>query len=79
MHVLRLSVLTVLLLGLSALMMGSVARALRTGAVTLRGGRRCRRSTRPMCFWASIFVTIAAVGVLFMAWLYAIFLERSSA
>ena len=79
MHELRLVVLTVLLAGLSILLVRSVARSLRTGTVTLRGGLKCRRSSTPICFWSSIIVTLAAVGVLLWAWLYAIFLQRSFA
>ena len=78
MHAVRLVFLTVLLMGLNVLMACSVARSLRTGTVALRGNRKCHRSTRPICFWASIIVTIAAAGVLTAAWVWAMYLQLSS-
>jgi hypothetical protein len=79
MHAVRLLVLTVLLLGLAALMVRSVARSLRTGTVTLRGGMTCHRSTKPLCFWASMIVTVAAVGAFVLAWVYVMLLQQPSA
>ena len=76
---LRLLALTVLLLGMAALMARSVARSLRTGTVTLRGGMTCRRSATPLCFWASLAVTGVAVGAFVVAWVYVIFLQERSA
>lgn len=78
MHVLRLVVLSVILLGLAALMTRSVARALRTGTVTLRGGVTCHRSDTPVCFWTSMVVTAAAVGVFVASWVYVMFLQQPS-
>ena len=79
MHALRLLVLTVVLLGLAALMARSVARSLRTGTVTLRGGMTCHRSTTPLCFWASMIITVAAIGAFVLGRLYVMFLQQSSA
>jgi len=79
MHALRLLVLTVLLLGIPALMARSVAHSLRTGTVTLRGGRTCRRAARPLCFWASMLVTMAAGGFLIATWVYVMVLQQHSA
>ena len=79
MHALRLLVLTVLLLGLAALMARSVAHSLRTGMVTLRGGMTCRRSARPLCFWASMVVIMGAVGAFVVAWVYVMFLQERAA
>jgi hypothetical protein len=78
MHAVRLVVLTVLLLGLAVLMTRSVARALRTGTVTLKGGVKCRRSDTPLCFWTSMVVTVVAVGVFVAAWWYVMFLQQAS-
>jgi hypothetical protein len=78
MHALRLLVLTVLLLGIPALMARSVAHSLRTGTVALRGGMMCRRSARPQCFWASLVVTMAAAGILVAGWVYVMFLQQHS-
>ncbi len=74
MHALRLLVLTALLSGVAAVLARSVAQALRTGALTLRGGSTCRRATNPLCFWASVTVAVAALGVLVATSAYAMFL-----
>ena len=40
------------------------------------GSTRCRRSTTPLCLWASMIVTVAAVGAFVLAWLYVMFLQQ---
>ena len=79
MHALRLLVLTVLLLGVAALVARAITVSLRTGTVTLRGGMTCRRSATPLCFWASIVVGMAAVGAFVAMWVYVTFLQGHSA
>ena len=79
MHALRLLVLTVVLFGAAVLMARSVAHSLRTGTVTLRGGKKCLRSATPLCFWASMVVTVAAIGASVAAWVYVMFLQEHSA
>jgi len=79
MHALRLLVLTVILLGTAALVTRAVALSLRTGTVTLRGGMTCRRSATPLCFWASMVVGVAAIGVFVVTWVYVIFFQEHSA
>jgi hypothetical protein len=79
MHAVRLVVLTMLLLGLAVLMTRSVARALRTGMVTLKGWRDV-----PPVRHTSVLLDlygrgrVVAVGVFVAAWWYVMFLQQLS-